>query len=73
MIPDKNDPFWEKVLAQKPNAQSLGLRLILDKVSRNLDHNELTKEEAIDEIVIFFEKYKKLGAKEIVFMQEQIQ
>ena len=72
MIPNKNDPFWYKVLAQKPNAQSLGLRLLLDKVWRSFDSGKVTEEEAISEIFAFFEKYKNLGARELGYIQEQI-
>ena len=72
MFPDVNDPFWVDLLKKKPQASSLALRLLLDRLQKSFEDERITESEATNELVGFFNKYKSICKREFEFIQNQL-
>ena len=72
MFPDVNDSFWVDLLKKKPQASSLALRLLLDRLQKSLENERITESEATNELVEFFNKYKSICKREFEFIKNQL-
>lgn len=72
MFPNVDDPFWIEILKQKPKANSLALRLIIDRLSRDIAVNKISEDDAVGEIRDFFNKYKSMCKSELEALMGQL-
>lgn len=64
-IPPSERPEWEQILKGKYELTAFAPRLLLDRLRKAFEKNEIDLEKGKNDLYAFFEKYKKAYQKDL--------
>ncbi|MEM6643518.1 MAG: hypothetical protein AAF616_11110 [Bacteroidota bacterium] len=72
MFPNPEDPFWLNLIRTNPQVSSLALRLLLNRLQKDLEAGKVAEADAVAELVAFFNKYKAMCKREMEVIENQL-